>query len=587
MLRPHGMQLWAEALGPTIQKGRIQYEQVADSLQAKGRLDVPMGEFWVDQHPHFAEPAFDTKEASSAAHIYGKPIAAAEAFTAFAHVGWRDYPSILKALGDREFTLGINRFVLSESVHQPWPDRFPGLTLGDWGIRFQRSNTWFPMSRGWLDYLARCQYLLQQGRFVADIAYYLGEDSPVRLWEGSLGLAPPAGYDYDAFTIDALLNRFQVRDGRLVLPDGMTYSVLVLPDSRRMTLPVLRKLAELVAQGATVVGPKPEASPSLAGYPDCDDQVRRMADALWDDIDGKRVTSREVGKGHIVWGRNISEILREIAVAPDFEYAGATKDTRLAYIHRALDGADIYFVSNQGEQPAKADCTFRVSGRQPEIWDPLTGERRHATRFSEAGGRITVPIEFAPAQSWFVVFADPAGQARAGARNFPTYSPVANLSGPWEVRFDPRWGGPQSVQFTSLEDWSKRPEDAIKHYSGTATYLKQFDIAASVLTSGQRVYLDLGQVRDIAELRLNGKHVAFVWTAPWHAEITRFARAGANHLEIRVANTWGNRLIGDKKLPVEKRVAWTTSDHYKEDTPLPESGLLGPVTVQVASYTNK
>jgi len=354
-----------------------------------------------------------------------------------------------------------------------------------------------------------------------------------------------------------------------------------------MTLPVLRKLAELVAQGATVVGPKPEASPSLTGYPDCDDQVRRMADALWGNVDGKRVTSREVGKGRIVWGRNISEILREIAVAPDFEYAGATKDTRLAYIHRALDGADIYFVSNQGEQPAKADCTFRVSGRQPEIWDPLTGERRHATRFSEAGGRITVPIEFAPAQSWFVVFADPAGQARAGARNFPTYSPVANLSGPWEVRFDPRWGGPQSIQFTALEDWSKRPEETIKHYSGTVTYLKQFDIAASVLTSGQRVYLDLGQVRDIAELRLNDKHVAFVWTAPWHAEITRFARAGANHLEIRVANTWGNRLIGDKKLPVEKRVAWTTSDHYKEDTPLPESGLLGPVTVQVASYTNK
>jgi hypothetical protein len=580
MLLPHKMGLWAESFGPTIQKGRIQYEQAADSLLAKGRLDVPMGEFWVAPPPQFGEPAFDTKEAASAAHIYGKPIAAAEAFTAFAHVGWKDYPSLLKTLGDLEFTLGINRFVLSESVHQPWPERFPGLTLGDWGMRFQRSNTWFPLSRGWLDYLSRCQYLLQQGRFTADIAYYLGEDSPVRLWGGSLGLQPPAGYDYDGFTIDALLNRFKVSGHRLVLPDGMSYRVLVLPDSRRMTPPVLRKLTELVEQGATVIGPKPDASPSLVGYPACDTEVKKLAAALWGDVDGRRATERRVGQGRIVWGQSLQEVLRAANVAPDFEYTGEAKDAKLAYIHRALDDSDIYFVSNQREHAEKARCTFRIAGKQPEIWDAVTGERRDAVEFTETNGRTTVPLEFAPAQSWFIVFTKPSAGARRIGRNFPVCSLVSELNGPWKVRFQPRWGGPESVLFEKLDDWSRRAEEGIKHYSGTATYEKELNVPESALESGKRLYLDLGQVRNIAEVRLNGKHVAYVWTAPWRADITGEALAGTNQLQIVVANSWVNRLVGDKKLPAEKRLAWTTSDPYKADTPLEESGLLGPVTLQ-------
>jgi hypothetical protein len=583
MLLPHKMELWAEAFGPTIQKGRIQYEQAADSLQAKGRLDVPMGEFWVTP-PQHGEPAFDTKEAASAAHIYGKRIAAAEAFTAFAHVGWKDYPSLLKTLGDLEFTLGINRFVLSESVHQPWPERFPGLTLGDWGMRFQRSNTWFPLSRGWLDYLARCQYLLQQGWFTADIAYYLGEDSPVRFWQGSLWLQPPSGFDYDGFTIDALLSRFKVSGHRLVLPDGMSYQVLVLPDSRRMTPPVLRKLTELVEQGATVVGPKPDASPSLVGYPGCDTEVKKLAAALWGNIDGRRVTERRVGKGRIVWGQNLQDVLRAGRVTPDFEYTGEAKESKLVYIHRALDDADIYFVSNQTQQAGKARCTFRIAGKQPEIWNPMTGERRDAVEFAVSNGRTTVPLEFAPAQSWFIVFAKPVARARRVGRNFPNYSLISELKGPWKVRFNPRWGGPESVLFEKLDDWSKRAEEGIRHYSGTATYEKEFDLSESVLKSGQRLYLALGQVRNVAEVRLNGKHVAYVWTDPWRACLTRDALAGTNRLQIVVANSWVNRLVGDKKLPAERRLAWTTSDPYKVDTPLEESGLLGPVTLQIETY---
>ena len=564
LIAPHGIQLWAEALGPTIQRGRIQFEQVADSLQCKGRADVPMGEFWVDP-PQHGEPAFDTREAASAAHVYGKPIAAAEAYTAFPHVGWTEYPAMVKTLGDLQFCEGINLFLLSESVHQPWPDRYPGVTLGPWGTHFQWTTTWFPYARAWFEYLTRCQFLLQQGQFVADLCYYLGEDSPVRLWEGALNPKPPSGYDYDACTAEALLTRLAVKNGRIVLPDGMSYRLLVLAGGRRMTPEVLRKLKQLAEAGAAIWGERPEGSPSLVDFPNCDAEVKRLAAELW--------------SGRIIHDRGIEQVLRDAGVQPDFEAAGGAA-TGLAYIHRRTSDAEIYFVSNQRERPQSLDCAFRVSGKQPELWDPLTGERRELPVFRQAEGRTVVPIEFAAAQACFVVFREQRRTAPAAKTNFPRIRTIQELGGPWTVAFDPQWGGPARVVFDSLQDWTKRPEEGIRYYSGAARYRKEFEIPKAL--HGRRVYLDLGAVKHIAEVRLNGKPAGVAWAPPWRVEITSLVKPGTNELEITVANLWVNRLVKDSGLPEDRRLTWTTHNPYKPDSPLVESGLLGPVTLRIA-----
>ncbi len=561
LLAPHGIGLWAEALGPTIQRGRIQFEQVADALQCKDRVDVPMGEFWVDP-PRHGEPALDTKEAAAAAHIYGQRIAAAEAFTAFPHVGWNDYPAMMKSLGDLHYCLGVNLFLLSESVHQPWPDRYPGVTLGPWGTHFQWTTTWYRYCAPWFTYMARCQYLLQQGQYVADLCYYLGEDTPIRLWEGSLKPKPPAGYDYDACTAEALLQRMEVKDGRVVVPGGMSYRLLVLSDSRRMTPEVARKLKQLVAGGAKVLGDKPANSPSLADYPRCDGEVRRISGELWDG-------------GRVIAGRSPEEVLRADGILPDFEPLGAAK---LAYIHRVAGGAHIYFVSNQDTGAVAAECAFRVSGKQPEIWDPMTGERRDAPDYRQAGGRTVVPLEFAAAQSYFVVFRAAPKPAAPGRGNFPKYDALMELRGPWTVRFDPKWGGPGGVTFDELQDWTTRREEGVKYYSGTATYEKAFDLPEA----GRRLLLDLGEVNHIAEVRLNGKAAGVAWAAPWRVDITEAAKTGRNVLEIDVANLWVNRLVRDSGLPENQRLTWTTHNPYKPDSPLVRSGLIGPVRVIAA-----
>jgi hypothetical protein len=410
--------------------------------------------------------------------------------------------------------------------------------------------------------MSRCQYLLQQGQYVADLCYYLGEDSPIRLWEGSLKPKPPAGYDYDACTAEALLQRLEVKDGRTVVPGGTSYRLLVLSDSRRMTPEVARKLKQLVAAGAKVLGDRPANSPSLAGYPRCDDEVRRVASELWD---GGRVLS----------GRTPEDVLRADGVLPDFEPLDGAK---LAYIHRVAGGTHIYFVSNQEERPLAVDCAFRVSGKQPEIWDPMTGERWDARDYRREGSRTVVPLEFAAAQSYFVVFRAAPKPATPGRGNFPRYDPVVELRGPWTVRFDAKWGGPGNVAFDELQDWTTRAEDGIKYYSGTATYEKRFDLPEV----GRRLLLDLGEVNHIAEVRLNGRTAGVAWTAPWRVDITEAAKAGGNVLEIDVANIWVNRLVRDAGLPESQRLTWTTHNPYKPDSPLVRSGLIGPVRVLVA-----
>jgi hypothetical protein len=392
----------------------------------------------------------------------------------------------------------------------------------------------------------------------------------------------PQGYDFDAVNSDVLLHRLSVSNGRLVLPGGLRYRVLALPEDAVMSPGVLRRVKELVAAGALVVGPKPQKAPGLMNYPQSDDELKKLADEVWGNCDGKSVKERNLGKGRIVWGKPLREVLLGEGIAPDFEYRGSDKDTSLDFIHRSTGDSEIYFVTNRKERQEQAECAFRVSGKRPELWDPVTGETRPAEAFKQAGGRTTLPLEFAPYGSFFVIFRQPMAQDAHGTatRNFPVYKNDQELSGPWTVSFDPKWGGPAKAEFAELVSWTRRTEEGVRYYSGTATYRKSFDLPAPLLNRQRRIALDLGEVKHVAQVRLNGKDLGVVWTKPFRVEITGAVKPSGNQLEIDVVNLWPNRIIGDAALPPERRFT-RTNITFKKDDPLLESGLLGPVRLQV------
>jgi hypothetical protein len=350
-----------------------------------------------------------------------------------------------------------------------------------------------------------------------------------------------------------------------------------------MSLPVLRKLKELVEAGVTAIGPRPEEDTGLTNFPRCDAEVKKIAAELWGDCDGSAVKQRRAGKGRIVWGMTAREVLAADGVKPDFEFSADQADAFLDYIHRSTPEADIYFVVNRLGRAEGARCTFRVAGKRPELWDPLTGNIRDAAAFTQADGRTTLPLEFAPYGSLFVVFRKPIPPSAAGTagRNFPVLGETQEIAGPWTVRFDPKWGGPASVEFARLESWTKRPEAGIRYYSGTAVYRKVFDLPEALRKPGRRVMLDLGDVKQIAAVRLNGRDLGVLWAMPMRLDVTEAMKPAGNVLEVEVTNFWPNRLIGDAALPPEKRLTRTTVP-MKPDTPLLDSGLLGPVVLQAA-----
>ena len=562
--------------------GGVCYPKVMsmDALKNLGRCDVPMGEFW--QSPTWREKEDQNtngKQTASAAHLYGKRVAAAEAFASFWH--WVDSPATLKPTADRAFCEGFNQFVIYSTATRS-DEGTPGTEFIA-GTHFNRRVTWWNQARPFCDYIARCSHLLQQGLFAADVLFYNGDGCPNFVAPKHIepGLGP--GYDYDVCNNEVLLTRLSVRDGRIVLPDGMSYQLMVLPDRKSMPPEVVQKLKELVAAGMTLIGPKPEQTPGLADYPACDQQLKTQANDLWGDCDGRTVKEHPFGKGRVVWGVTPREILTQAGVVPDFEHDG-NAETFLDWIHRSDASTEFYFVVNRRDREESRTCTFRVGGRQPKILDPVTGAVRDARAFVQSGGRTSLPLEFAPFGSIFVVFDKkiPDAQNGAGRTNGEVLAPATTIAGPWAVRFDPKWGGPASVQFQELVDWTHRSEDGIKYYSGTATYSNTFLLNMS---SGQRVVLDLGDVKNVAEVRLNGKKAGIAWTRPYRVEITSAVHAGENSLEIDVVNLWPNRMIGDGPLPPEKRFTVTNIPVYYEHKPqtLLASGLLGPVTVLVGS----
>lgn len=555
-----------------------------EALKCLGRNDIPMTEFWVPS-PHRPNPdnRFFVKQAACAAHIYGKRLVAAEGFTSIGPQ-WNDLLwQSQKPSFDHEACSGLNRVFWHTVTCSPPEMGQPGQEYFA-GTHFNPNVTWARQAPAFVSYLNRCQFLLQQGQPVADALYYYGDHVPnfVRLKEDDPAHVLP-GFDYDVCNEEVLLTRLSVRDGRLVLPEGVAYRLLVLPERDVMSLEAARSIHRLVQAGATVIGPRPRKTSSLRDYPRGDAELNALADDLWADCDGKTVREHRFGQGRVIWGKTARQVLKADGVPADFDYPRATADRVVDFIHRTDPRAEIYFVANQDERPAAFEAAFRVSGRQPELWDPLTGALRDAGTFRQAEGRTTLPLELAPYGSIFVLFrrpiaADAAGSG-SGSRNFPQYASEQALTGPWTVAFDPKWGGPPTATFPELKDWTARPEPGIRYYSGTATYRTTFDLPAALRGAGQRLALDLGSVRNIAEVRLNGKPLGTLWAPPFRVPISEAVQAEGNVLEVAVTNTWYNRLAGDARLPEAERLTRTNIRLKPGAEPEP-SGLLGPVRIE-------
>ena len=546
--------------------------------------DIPMGEFW---HNTF-KSAWSCIEAASIGHTMGKPIVAAEAFTA-SKTYWKETPWTKKNQSDWAFAIGINRFVIVTFAHQPSLDKAPGMMFGQYGLHWERTQTFWPLLADYHQYLARCSHMLQQGVTVSDILYLTPEGAPhvfrapdSALHDARGWLPDKKGYAFDGCSPRILMNRAEVKDGMIAFPGGTSYRLLVLPNHETMTPQLLSKIQELVKAGATVYGTPPSKSPSLANYPECDAKVGSLVKDIWGESSEKE---RNHGKGRIIRapkGKELypdytttSAVLNSMDIAEDFK-----SDGPIRYTHRRTESEDIYFVANRTDKPVNATCRFRVANGTPVLMDPVTGISRALPVFTHDGTITSVPMVFDTFQSFFVIFprnGEIRSPAPIGSVNFPETVAVATLDGSWDVSFDPKWGGPEKITFPKLQDWSQHESEDIRFYSGLATYRKIFD--APQIT-GEPVYLDIGTVHEIARVKLNGKELGGVWCAPWRIDISDALKEKANLLEIEVANLWPNRLIGDAGKQPKERLTTTAIGHpYKAGTKLLSSGLIGPVRI--------
>lgn len=612
-------------------------------LELGAVADVPMCEFWSKGFGF--NTTFSCMEAVSIAHVNGIPLVPAEAFTAQNNESWKQYPGSMKNQGDWAFATGINRLVYHTFVNQSLHDSLrPGMTMGPYGVHWDRGQTWWPMAYGYHRYIARCQFLLQQGGAVADILYLTPEGAPHVFRPPASALTSDEflpdrkGYNFDGCS-PGQLYAAQVKDNNIVFPGGATYRILVLPAFKTMTPALLEKIRSLVRDGATIVGPPPVTAPGLSGYPASEKKIAALVREVWGmkmpgeqtaqvatqaagsnafaarmlpKRDGQQPRAiRFYGKGKVISGGDLSPdsslypeyeptaaLLQEMGITEDFSSPGAIR-----YTHRIMADKDIYFVSNRTDQPLNADGTFRATKGVPVLWDPLTGDTRTLPEFHKSNETTTVPLEFGPGQSFFIVFEKDAPRATT-KKNFPQKHIAGTLNGAWTVSFNPKWGGPAKIIFDQLEDWTQRPEEGIKYYSGIATYKQTFNMPAANATG--KIYLDLGEVKHMARVRLNGHDLGVVWTAPWQVDITSSVKQQHNELEIEVANLWPNRLIGDDKFPndgvkdgqwpewlkegkprTSGRYAFATYNPYKIDSPLLRSGLIGPVTIQYETAVKK
>jgi hypothetical protein len=625
-----GCQFSAESVSPVM---------VSDGMLHFSEVDLPMNEFWLRSPSH--DKPNDMLDAISGAHIYGKNIIQSESFTEI-RLDWDEHPGMMKVLADRNFALGVNRMVFHVFTLNPWNDRKPGMTVDKVGTFFQRDQTWWKPGKAWISYITNCQRLLQKGKPVVDIAIYTGEETPRRailpdrlvnvlpgifghdrvelerkrlLNEGipirelpggvktQINMADPEnwtdpllGYTYDSFNSDALLNLASVENGRIVLPGGARYSLLVIPGTMKispnggeiMSIEVARKLLDLTRQGATLIFTgRPQHTPGLQTGPAADIELKRVIDDLFS---GERTTVLDSSGGHFVfWKKGNGRVILGPYYGATFNELGIYKDFQaydesgmqvgsVAWNHRSEAQKDIYFISNQQEETRMLELSFRIENKTPEFYNPATGETRSCRQWKTENDRTKITYRFEPDESLFVIFKDEKTEPLSG-KNWIETKPVMNIEGSWSVKFDPSFGGPKDpVVFTELTDWSKNHDDRIRFYSGTAFYRKTFRWEMDK-TEGEAYWLELGSFANMAEVKLNGRSCGICWTYPFRVRIDNAMRKGENKLEISVTNTWANRLIGDHNIPGNKQITWTTAPYRLDGKPLLPAGLFGPVMI--------
>jgi hypothetical protein len=617
-------------------------ENVAPTMMSDGLLhfkyvDYPSGEFWLKSPTH--DKPFDMLDAISGGHIYGKDIIQAEAFTAL-RMDWDEHPGNLKTLADRNYALGINRFFYHVFVHNPWTDRKPGMTLDDIGTFFQRDQTWWKPGKAWFDYCQRVQFQLQKGKPVVDLAVFIGEDLPSRSLvpdrlfpfipnvfgkervasekirlenEGqpttkmpkevtysknntdlSQWVNPMNGYQYDSFNADVLLNRAKVENGKVTFGGGIEYGALLFPGSRRMapnkiiSLAAAEKILQLVKEGATVfIDEKPMDTPSFQSDLEAK-KWQAVVDELW--TKGKETnknnqgsTSWKLGKGTVIVLPFLDTDFAKIGIEADVLFSDAKNNDRssIAWTHRKNGDEEIYFLSNQIQEKRKLEVSFRIAGKVPVWYNPVTDKSSELANWKIENGRTIVPISLDANESGFVIFKEETKNTLAkGNQNSANFETVQTLDENWELQFDAEFKGPKEVvKINQLFDWSTSVNEQIKYYSGTAVYKKDFVWKGK---NADKIWIDLGNIANMAEVIVNGKDCGTIWTFPYKTDISQALKKGKNTIIIKITNTWANRLIGDQKLPEKERLTWTTAPYrLVESENLLKAGLLGPVTLKI------
>jgi len=576
----------------------------AGDLDLGSVADVIMAEFWSKRFGYHT--SYAVLEATSISHITGQPVVGAEVFTSDNREAWQEYPWSMKDQSDWALALGVNRFVYHTFAHKPLGDEHrPGMTMGPYGVHWDRGQTWWPMVDAYHKYISRFSHMMQQGQAVSDILYLTPEGAPMvfappedALHENG-AIPDKKGYGFDGCSPKMLIERADVKNGKIYFPGASSYEILVLPNVKTMTPELLRKIISLSEKGARIIGTPPEKSPSLNDYPNCDDLVKKLAKEL-----SIKLLSNNGTESLYPSYKYTTELLSELGISEDF----SSRNNTIRHGHRKTGDKDIYFIANRTDSYQNTECVFRAEGK-PELWIGVNGESRKITDYKFENGVTSIPFEFYPYESFIVIFSgkpDRNLSAKNRERNFPDFKEVKTIEGSWNVSFDPTWGGPKEIQFDDLQDWTEHEMRGIKYYSGIATYKKTFSIDN---LDDTKYFIDLGVVNDIARVKLNGKDVGVIWCAPWRIDISGALKEGNNELEIEVANRWINRLLGDKQEPdanvrtvrfdngllggqefTTGRYTFTTQaamGSFRFTEPLP-SGLLGPVELlqEIQHYEN-
>ncbi len=551
----HGLTTWLECYGHWGFPGEF--------LQYGGQSDEIAGEFWSVGELGDIE----NRAASSCGHIYGKRKIWAESNTSGGPAYSRS-PIDMKQRTDRFFSEGINASLLHLYIEQADTARYPGINAW-FGNEFDAHNTWFSHIDLFTDYLKRCNYMLQRGINIADVAYLIGEDAPKMT--GLQHPALPKGYQFDYINAEVLMLGANVAQGNITLPHGTTYRLLVLPPTDNMRPELLAKIKRMVSDGAIILGTPPHYSPSLKNYPEEDKEVQEMAQELWGECFATRGMNR-YGKGRVYNGYSIEEIFAELEIAPDCSIKGSEP---LLYCHRSTMGAEIYFISNQSNSPINVTPTFRVERNMyPEFWDATNGNITALPEFTTTSKGIKVPIHLEALGSGFIVFRQKP-QKPTSTTNTPSPTKVAEINNTWHLQFDGKLSSPADMELNALTDLSQSEDTKVRYFSGTINYTTTF-----TAEEAQRTILDLERVECMAKVYVNGNYAGGVWCEPYQVDISNYVTEGENDLRVEVVNKWVNRIVGDMQLPAEQRKISLTANPYNASSAIPASGLIGKVELE-------